>query len=96
MSKKHHKHEDGLTEQEEQDLPADYEPETEAGAAEAAEEEPAPQPQEELPFQPGAGLYDEPPAEKPAIPTLEGFIFHSSACWRTTRMASWASARGMA
>ena len=45
MSKKHHKHEDGLTEQEEQELPADYEPETEAGAAEAAEEEPAPQPQ---------------------------------------------------
>ena len=45
MSKKHHKHEDGLTEQEEQDLPADYEPEIETGAAEAAEEEPAPQPQ---------------------------------------------------
>ena len=45
MSKKHHKHEDGLTEQEEQDLPADYEPEIETGAAESAEEEPAPQPQ---------------------------------------------------
>ena len=36
---------------------------------EPAVAEPAPQPQEELPFQPGAGLYDEPVAEKPARKT---------------------------
>ncbi len=41
MSKKHHKHTDGLSEQEEQDLPADYEPEIEA--QEEQEESAAPQ-----------------------------------------------------
>ena len=43
--------------------------------------EPAPQPQEELPFQPGAGLYDEPPAEKPARKTAR----KSSTGKRSTR-----------
>ncbi len=42
MSKKHHKHTDGLTEQEEQELPADYEPEVEA----APQEDSAPAPQQ--------------------------------------------------
>ena len=42
MSKKHHKHTDGLTEQEEQDLPADYEPEIEA----QEEQDAAPAPQQ--------------------------------------------------
>ena len=37
MSKKHHHHTDGLTEQEEQDLPVDAQPQT-------PQEEPAPQP----------------------------------------------------
>lgn len=36
MSKKHHKHTDGLTEQEEQDLPVDYEPEIETVETEQA------------------------------------------------------------
>lgn len=35
----------------------------------AAPVQPAAQPQEELPFQPGAGLYDDPPVEKPARKT---------------------------
>lgn len=38
------------------------------------------QPQDDLPFQPGAGLYDEPPAEKPARKTRK-----SSTGKRTTR-----------
>ena len=48
---------------------------------EAAAPEPAPQPAEELPFQPGAGLYDEPAAEKPARKTAR----KSSAGKRSTR-----------
>lgn len=40
MSKKHHKHTDGLTEQEEQDLPADYEPEIEAQEEQDAPQQP--------------------------------------------------------
>ncbi len=40
MSKKHHKHTDGLTEQEEQDLPADYEPEIEAQEEQDAAQQP--------------------------------------------------------
>lgn len=43
--------------------------------------EPAPQPQDELPFQPGAGLYDEPAAEKPARKTAR----KSSTGKRSTR-----------
>ena len=39
MSKKHHHHTDGLTEQEEQDLPVDAQPQT-------PQEEPAPQPED--------------------------------------------------
>ena len=42
MSKKHHKHTDGLTEQEEQDLPVDYEPEIEAAETEQAPAAPQP------------------------------------------------------
>lgn len=45
MSKKHHKHTDGLTEQEEQDLPVDYEPEVETEEDEKEEKTSvAPQP----------------------------------------------------
>ena len=42
MSKKHHKHTDGLTEQEEQDLPVDYAPEIEAAETEQAPAAPQP------------------------------------------------------
>ena len=48
---------------------------------EAVMAEPAPQPQDELPFQPGAGLYDEPAAEKPARKTAR----KSSTGKRSTR-----------
>src|SRR5699024_7873663 len=48
---------------------------------EAAVAEAAPQPQEELPVQPGAGPYDEPPAEKPARKTAR----KSSTGKRSTR-----------
>ena len=50
-------------------------------AEEAAMAEPVPQPQDELPFQPGAGLYDEPAAEKPARKTAR----KSSTGKRSTR-----------
>lgn len=56
-------------------------PHPEEEPEEAAMAEPAPQPQEELPFQPGAGLYDEPPAEKPARKTAR----KSSTGKRSTR-----------